>query len=233
MSFDVIVIGAGMVGASVSAQLATTHKVALVEAEEAAGYHTTGRSAAIWILNYGPPDVRVLTGLSRAFYKAPPADIGTDHLAVDRAILYLAPPEQGEALDTLIAQDLGIAEIPVSRAKALCPALREGYASRAALEESGFDMDVAGLHQFYLRRLKQAGGELRLRARAGRIERRNGAWAVETADGAVITAPVVVNAAGAWGDEVAGIAGLPPLRAHHRPRALRRGQLAAGAVRRA
>jgi D-arginine dehydrogenase len=204
------VIGAGMVGASVAAQLATTHKVVLVEAEEVAGYHTTGRSAAIWILNYGPPDVRVLTGLSRAFYKNPPADIGTDRLAVDRPILYVAPPEQSAALEALIAQDLGIEEIPMAQAHALYPALREGYASRAGLESSGFDMDVAALHQFYLRRVKQAGGALRLRARAGRITRRSGAWEVETTDG-VVSAAVVVNAAGAWGDEVARQAGLAPL----------------------
>jgi D-arginine dehydrogenase len=211
MSYDVIVIGAGMVGASIAATLAPTHKVALIEAEEVAGYHTTGRSAAIWVRNYGPPDVRVLTGLSRGFYKAPPADIGTDRLAVDRAILYLAPPEQGAALDALIAQDLGIAEIAVPRAKALCPALRDGYATRAALEPDGFDMDVAALHQFYLRRLKQAGGVLLLRHRAGLVARRGGLWAVETTTGETVTAPLVVNAAGAWGDEVARIAGLAPL----------------------
>ncbi|WP_234731157.1 NAD(P)/FAD-dependent oxidoreductase [Acidocella facilis] len=209
--FDVIVIGAGMVGASIAANLIATHKVALVEAEEQAGFHTTGRSAAIWIRNYGPPAVRVLTGLSRNFYKAPPADIGTDRLAVDRAILYLAPPAQGQQLDELIAQDLGIEEIPLSKAKELCPALIEGYASRAGLESDGFDMDVAGLHQYYLRRMRQGGGQLLLRNRAGRIARKSGLWAVETSGGLTITTPIVVNAAGAWGDEVGKIAGLAPL----------------------
>ena len=70
--FDAIVIGAGIAGASTAAHLAADRRVALVEAEDAAGYHSTGRSAAIWILNYGPPDVRVLTGLSRAFFEHPP-----------------------------------------------------------------------------------------------------------------------------------------------------------------
>ncbi|HTQ71603.1 MAG TPA: FAD-binding oxidoreductase [Acidocella sp.] len=209
--FDVIVIGAGIVGASVSARLAPTHRVALVEAEAQAGYHTTGRSAAIWIRNYGPPDVRVLTGLSRDFYKAPPADIGTDHLAVDRSILYLAPADQGRQLDDLIAQDLGIEEIALARAKALCPAIIDGYATRAGLESDGFDMDVAGLHQYFLRKMRQGGGQILLRNRAGRIERKNGAWEVETSGGLIITAPIVVNAAGAWGDEVAKIAGLAPI----------------------
>jgi len=210
-NFDVIVIGAGIVGASAAAGLGATHKVALLEQEEQAGFHTTGRSAAIWILNYGPPDVRVLTGLSEEFYHNPPADIGTDKLAVGREILYLAPEDQTHHLDALIGQGLGIKEISLAEAKALCPAIIDGYAVRAGLESDGFDMDVAALHQFYLRRARAAGGQLLLRHRAGRIERKNGLWEVETSGGAVITAPVVINAAGAWGDEVAKIAGLPPI----------------------
>ncbi|HUW79745.1 MAG TPA: FAD-binding oxidoreductase [Acidocella sp.] len=210
-AFDIIVIGAGIVGAGAAAALGATHRVVLVEAEEQAGYHTTGRSAAIWIRNYGPPDVRVLTGLSRDFFLAPPEDIGTDHLAVGRKVIYLAPPEQTQALDTLIGQQLGIEEISLAEAKRQVPALIEGYAVRAGLEPDSFDMDVAGLHQFYLRRARQAGGVLLLRSRAGRIERKEGNWHVETSGGTVVTAPVVINAAGAWGDEVATIAGLAPL----------------------
>jgi D-arginine dehydrogenase len=210
-AFDIIVIGAGIVGASAAAGLGATHRVALVEAEEQAGYHTTGRSAAIWIRNYGPPDVRVLTGLSRDFFLAPPADIGTDHLAVGRKIIYLAPAEQVGALDALIGQQLGIEEISLAEVKAQVPALLEGYAVRAGVELDAFDMDVAALHQFYLRRARQAGGVLLLRSRAGRIERKAGAWEVETAGGTTITAPIVINAAGAWGDEVAAIAGLAPI----------------------
>ncbi len=210
-NFDVIVIGAGIVGASAAAGLGATHRVALLEQEEQAGFHTTGRSAAIWIRNYGPLDVRVLTGLSEEFYHNPPADIGTDKLAVGRKILYLAPADQTDDLDELIGQDLGIEEISLGQAKALCPAIIDGYAVRAGLESDGFDMDVAALHQYYLRRARAAGGQVLLRHRAGRIERKNGVWEVETSGGAVITAPVVINAAGAWGDEVAKLAGLPPI----------------------
>ena len=210
-AFDVAVIGAGIVGGSVAAGLSATHRVALLEAEDQAGYHTTGRSAAIWVLNYGPPEVRVLTGLSRDFFKNPPSDIGTDHLAVDRDVMYLAPADQQSYLDALIAQNLGVEEISMARAKELCPAIIDGYAVRAGLETSSFDMDVSGLHQYYLRKVRQAGGQLMLRHRAGRITRKNGLWEVETSDGTVITAPIVVNAAGAWGDEVGQIAGLAPL----------------------
>ena len=69
--FDAVVIGAGIAGASAAAALAADRRVALIEAEDQAGYHSTGRSAAVWIQNYGPPDVRVLTGLSRDFFTAP------------------------------------------------------------------------------------------------------------------------------------------------------------------
>ncbi len=210
-TYDVIIIGAGMAGATAAAALAAERRVALVEMEAQAGFHTTGRSAAIWIRNYGPPDIRLLTGLSYEFYQHPPSDIGTDQLAVGRQILYLAPAEQGAALDALIAQDLGIEEITLAAAKALCPAIIDGYAVRAGLESDGFDMDVAGLHQFYLRRSRNAGGTLMLRHRAGKIARQNAAWVVETSGGALITAPILINAAGAWGDEVAQIAGLAPL----------------------
>ena len=209
--YDVIVIGAGIVGAGAAAALGATHRVALVEAEEQAGYHTTGRSAAIWIHNYGPPEVRVLTGLSRDFFLNPPADMGDVPLHFARPIIYLAPPDHIPALDALIAQDLGIEEMPLSEVKALVPALIEGYAVRAAREPTAFDMDVAALHQGFLRRARAAGGVLALRARAGKIERKDGLWHVTVSDGGVFTAPIVVNAAGAWGDEVGQIAGLAPL----------------------
>jgi D-arginine dehydrogenase len=210
-NFDVAVIGAGMAGATVAAALSATHKVALIEAEEQAGYHTTGRSAAIWILNYGPPEVRVLTGLSRDFFLTPPADFSAVPLGTARQIIYLAPEEQIPALDALIDQKLGIEEISLAAVKARVPAYREGYAVRAGLEPHPFDMDVAALHQGFLKRLRQRGGILLLRSRAGRIERKGADWHVEVTGGAIITAPIVVNAAGAWGDEVAQAAGVAPI----------------------
>lgn len=209
--FDIAIIGAGIAGATVASALSADHKVALIEAEEQAGYHTTGRSAAIWILNYGPPDVRVLTGLSREFFLAPPPDISEAPLGTHRQNIYLAPEDETDALDALIAQELGIVDIPLAEVKRLVPALREDYAVRAGLEDNAFDMDVAGLHQGFLRRLRRAGGILLLRHRAGKIGRKEGVWQVETSGGVTVSAPVLVNAAGAWGDEVAAIAGIPAL----------------------
>jgi D-arginine dehydrogenase len=209
--FDIAVIGAGMAGATAAAFLSADRRVALIEAEEVAGYHTTGRSAAMWIQNYGPADVRELTRLSRSFYESPPAGFSDVPLIRRRSVLTVATPAQRGDLDCAIAEGLGIRRLSVAEAEALVPALRPGYLGGAALEEDAFDLDVAAIHQGFLRLHRANGGLLGLRSRAGRIENHAGLWAVETTSGAVFRAPVVVNAAGAWGDEVARIAGVVPL----------------------
>jgi D-arginine dehydrogenase len=210
-AFDVLVIGAGIAGASAAAALSETHRVALIEAEEAPGYHATGRSAAIWILNYGPPDVRVLTGLSRSFFESPPEGFADHALIRRRSVVFLAPQDQADFLAGMIAEGIGLRPAGLDEITRMVPALRPDYAVAAAIEEDAFDMDVAAIHQGFLRRLRAAGGALALRSRAGRIERRDGAWDVETSGGQTYRAPVVVNAAGAWGDDVAARAGVAPL----------------------
>jgi D-arginine dehydrogenase len=210
-TFDAIVIGAGMAGATAAAHLAATHRVALLEAEESAGYHTTGRSAAIWIQNYGPADVRMLSAASRAFFESPPQGFAPGPIFSPRPVVTLAPPEQREALQAMLEAGEGLEPIALDAVAAMVPPLRHDYAVAAAIERDAFDMDVAGLHQGFLQLLRRAGGIVALRHKAGRIERRGSAWHAETATGAVFTAPVIVNAAGAWGDEVARIAGVAPI----------------------
>ena len=210
-AFDVIVVGAGIAGATAAAHLALTHKVALIEAEEAAGYHSTGRSAAIWIQNYGPPDVQALTGASRSFFEAPPPGFTDSPIMAQRAVVFLAPSEQTAHLNQLLTAGIGLKEISIPALRERVPALRPGYAVAAAIEEDAFDMDVAALHQGFLRQLRSLGGTLALRSRAGRLERSGGIWHVEVTGGAVFQAPIVVNAAGAWGDIVAEHAGVAKL----------------------
>lgn len=210
-TLDAIVIGAGIAGATVAAHLAEDRRVALIEAEEAAGYHSTGRSAAIWILNYGPPDVRVLTGLSRAFFENPPEGFADAPILARRPVVFLAPQDQTEHLGRLLAEGTGLREAPIEEMRRMIPALRPDYAVQAAIEEDAFDMDVAALHQGFLRLLRARGGSLALRSRTGKIEWRDGAWHVETSGGGTFMAPVVVNCAGAWGDVVAEQAGVRPL----------------------
>lgn len=210
-TLDVIVVGAGIAGATAGAHLAADHKVALIEAEEAAGYHSTGRSAALWILNYGPPDVRVLTGLSRAFFDAPPPGFTETPIMSHRPVLNIATADTLPAYDHMMAVGVALRELTPAQAAELVPALRPGHVARAAIEDDTFDMDVAALHQGFLRMLRARGGTLALRSRSMRIERRNGMWEVEVTGGAVLRAPTLVNAAGAWGDEVAAQAGVAPV----------------------
>jgi D-arginine dehydrogenase len=124
-----------------------------------------------------------------------------------RPVVFLAPPEQEADLDRLLAEGSGLREISIPAVRAMVPPLRPDYARRAAIEDDAFDMDVASLHQGFLRQLRAHGGVLALRSRAGRIERVGGTWQVEVTGGAVLRAQFVINAAGAWGDEVAELAG--------------------------
>jgi D-arginine dehydrogenase len=208
--FDIIVIGAGMAGSTAAAHLAPHKRVALVEAEEAPGYHTTGRSAATWILNYGPPDVRVLNGLSLPFLLNPPPGFAEHSLTRSRAVLTLAPEDQRATLERMIETGIDMRPIPVTEVHAMVPAFRPDYLVAAAIEDAA-DLDVAAIQLGFLRMLRAHGGVLALRARAGRIERKTGLWEVETTGGPVFRAPVVINATGAWGDEVAKIAGVQPI----------------------
>ena len=208
---DAVVIGGGIAGATVAAHLAADRRVALIEAEEQAGYHTTGRSAALWILNYGPADVRLLTGLSRPFFEAPPPGFTETPLLRRRAVLMLARADQADAMAEFMRESREVREITPEAAREMLPALRPGYAAQAATEDDAFDMDVAALHAGFLRQLRARGGTVALRHRSSRIERRAGQWEVETSGTGTFRAPVIVNAAGAWGDEVAAQAGLRPL----------------------
>ncbi|HET8995566.1 MAG TPA: FAD-binding oxidoreductase [Acetobacteraceae bacterium] len=208
---DVVVIGAGIAGASAAASLTADHRVALIEAEDVAGYHSTGRSAAVWIQNYGPPDVRMLTGLSRTFFEQPPAGFAEVPLMARRPVVFLAAEDQCATLAAMLAEGRGLRELGIAELREMVPALRPGYAVAAAIEDDAFDMDVAALHQGFLRQLRARGGMLALRRRAGRITRENGRWEVEASGGARFRAKALVNAAGAWGDQVAGLAGVAPL----------------------
>jgi D-arginine dehydrogenase len=210
-TFDVVVIGAGMAGASIAAFLSEHCRVALLEAEEAAGYHTTGRSAALWTANYGPRDVRLLTQLSRPFFETPPDGFANVPLLRKRPVLFLAEPQQVAELAGVVAEGSGVRSVTVDEAKSMLPALRDGYAAGAAVEDDAFDMDVNAIHQGFLRQLRIRNGVLALRNRAGRITPKDGTWRVETSAGVVFEAGSVVNAAGAWGDEIAGMAGAAPI----------------------
>lgn len=208
-SADIIVIGAGIAGASVAACLAADCRVILLEMEEQPGYHTTGRSAAVFAPSYGPDAVRALTRASGAFFRAPPEGFAPVPLLTPRHILMVARGDQLTALEAMlqtVSDSPDVARLEASGLRAHQPLLRGGYAAAGMLDRGGQDIDVAALHQGYLRLFRARGGDLRTNAAVAAMHRAGGTWTVQTTKADRLTAPVVVNAAGAWADEVGQMA---------------------------
>ncbi len=211
--WDVVVIGGGIAGASAAACLAEHLRVVVLERETQPGYHATGRSAALFSETYGGAAVRALSRASRGYFRAPPAGFADAPLATDRGALFIARADQTAALDAFAgALDVAprVRSVSAAEVKALVPILRPDYVAAAVYEREAADLDVHGLHHGYLRLLRARGGELRTKADVIAIERSGDRLRVRT-EAAAFEAPVVVNAAGAWADDVAVCAGARPL----------------------
>lgn len=215
--YDFIVIGAGMAGASAAAELAGDlageGRVLLLEMEGQPGYHTTGRSAAVFAPIYGPQPIRALTRASEAFFRAPP-DGFTDHaLFSPRPILMAARADQADTLTAMLAEVSGdalVEQLDMVQTREAQPLLREGYAIGGMLDSNGQDIDVHALHRGYLAGFRALGGDLVTDAPVTELRRRDGCWRVR-AGGTDYSAPVVVNAAGAWADRIGQMAGAEPI----------------------
>ncbi|WP_404299355.1 NAD(P)/FAD-dependent oxidoreductase [Alicycliphilus denitrificans] len=214
-TYDFVIIGAGIAGASMAWELAVQRRVLLLERESQPGYHTTGRSAALYSATYGTPNIRALTRASRAFYDAPPPGFGGSPILRPRGVVYLAGPDQLDLLEAAYAEALPlnphVRRLTREEMLALVPCLRPEAVAAGMSEPGAADIDVHALHQGYLRGLRQRGGELRTNAEVTGLQRLGDGWRVTLAAGDVITAGAVVNAAGAWADVVAGLAGVPPI----------------------
>jgi D-arginine dehydrogenase len=204
---DVIVIGGGMAGVSLAYEIAARRRVALLEMEPALAYHTTGRSAAMFLESYGGTVVRALTTASRAFLEA-------RQVLRPLPLLSVARPGRGAAVEELFGAVRALVPdvqlLDGEQAVRAQPLLRPGAVERAMLEPGATEIDVAALHQFYLTGFRERGGQVVTRARVDAAEHRNGAWQVH-AGGVEVHAPVVVNAAGAWADAVARVFGAWPV----------------------
>lgn len=211
---DFLVIGAGIAGASVACFLAPHGRVTVLEREPQPGYHSTGRSAALFLESYGTPQVRALTRASRAFYDAPPDGFSEHPVLGARGCLLVATHGQEEELQAHRALLRGMApnarDLTADEAFAMVPALRRDRLIGAALEPDAFDMDVHAIHQGYLRGVRRNAGSIVCNAEALAIGRAKEQWEVSTPAG-TFRAPVLLNAAGAWADVVAGLAGVRPI----------------------
>jgi D-arginine dehydrogenase len=202
---DIIVIGAGIAGASAAAELSGSCKVTVLEMEDRPGYHSTGRSAAMWIPQYGPEQVRALTRASGSFLKNPPPDFSNTPLTGARRTFILGLPGEEVALEEYRQQ--GMHEISIDDALKAIPLLRPDAISTILLDDTCLDLDVDALHQAFLRRLRHNGGSVHCSAQVQSLARSANTWKVATASG-TFEAPIVVNAAGAWADVVAQRAGI-------------------------
>ena len=206
--FDVAVIGGGIAGTSVAAELSKDRRVLLLEMESQPGYHTTGRSAAVYAAVYGPSPIRALTRASRAFFASPSTSHFDTALFRPRPIMMIARQEQAFALDQTIAE-VGVMtpveRINESAMRKLNPLVKTGYASAAMLDMSGEDIDVAALHQGYLRQFRDFGGDLRCNATVLGLTHTGRDWQINTGVGE-FTVDTIVNAAGAWAEHIGGLA---------------------------
>ena len=214
---DFLVIGGGIAGLSAAATLARHGRVTVIEAEEAIGYHSSGRSATFSHFGIGNVTVRGLTAYSRAFFEHPPEGFSDVPPGRRASALFVATEPMLETLDSLQAEMARFSDAlePVGpeRMRALFPPLRTGpgAALRGVADRSGIRLDADALLQGYARAVRNAGGSVLVGRRIAAVEGGGGEWLVRSEAGEEWRAPVIVNAAGAWADRVAGIAGVAQL----------------------
>lgn len=214
MDTDFIVVGGGIAAASVGYWLAEHGRVTLLEREDQPGYHATGRSAAQFMESYGTAQVRALTMASRAFFEHPPEGFAEHPILTPRGVLLVAAPGQEAQLEAQWQVMRAVARqaqrLDTAQALALVPVLRPQRVLGAVYDPDAADMDVHALHQGFIKGLRRRGGQLLCNAEVTTARRVQGRWQVQ-AGGRTHSAPLLVNAAGAWCDEVARRAGARPI----------------------
>jgi D-arginine dehydrogenase len=212
--FDIAVIGAGIAGASLSYFASENARVLLLEREAQPRMHSTGRSAAMFMESYGSTQVRALTRASRLFLDSPPPGFCANPLISPRGALYIGTPEQVDAVTSLhtelMAEGCPARLMRRDEMLAMVPVLRSDKVGLGVLDPAAADVDVHSLHRGFLRGARSRGARLVCDAPVQRLHHDNGIWTV-VAGGQGWRARQIVNAAGAWVDEVARLAGASPL----------------------
>ncbi|MDM7955027.1 FAD-binding oxidoreductase [Blastomonas sp.] len=211
--YDVVIIGAGIAGASLAAEIAPHCRVVIAEAEDRPGYHATGRSAAFWAESYGGPKVQPLTTASGPWLQSPPPGYGDRSFLAPRGALTLARADELHLLDAFEADFDGSGVRMERRGRAALEAMVPGLAPdivAGSFEPDCRDIDVGALHQTYLAAARRAGAAIALRSPLIRAERDDGVWTLSLGIERV-SATYLVNAAGAWADRVAERAQVRPL----------------------
>lgn len=207
---DILVIGGGIAGAGIAAALAGSRDVVILEQEQRPGHHSTGRSAAIFIQNYGNAVIRSLSAASRPLFDTPEPEFFPEPLLSPRGIMFVADEQDLQQHKDLLRQSDGLAAIAIEDAVAHVPLLRPERIAAAAYERDACDIDVNALHQGWLRKARRAGARVLAGAVLTAARRSGGRWLVQTSTGPA-KARIIVNAAGAWADEIARACGVPPV----------------------
>jgi len=203
---DILVIGGGIAGIGAAAEMSLEADVTVLEAEDVIGYHSSGRSAAIFLLNYGNATLRALNAAAEPTLKEPDG-IAENSLLSPRGELLIANETELAAFESYLDGAVGMERISPDDAVGLIPILRRDGITAAAIERDAQDIDVDRMLQGYARLLRKRGGSISKNSPAKRISHSNGSWNVETPSD-TYQAPVIVNAAGAWADVIAEMAGL-------------------------
>ncbi|HSL27185.1 MAG TPA: FAD-dependent oxidoreductase, partial [Acidimicrobiia bacterium] len=204
----ITVIGGGIAGVAAGYYLAISgQEVTLLEQERTLAYHATGRSAALYFENYGATPNRPLTRASLPFFESPPPGLADQPLLAPRGALWVGREDQMASLQRAMASgDRATRWLTPQDARRLVPGLRPDYVAGAVWEPQALDLDVAALHQAFVRGMRQAGATILTSTQVTALSHRHGRWMIH-AGTVVLTADVVVNAAGAWCDVVGGMAG--------------------------
>ncbi len=211
---DFLIVGSGIAGASAAYELAAEARVVVIERESQPGYHSTGRSAAIYSETYGNATIRALTTGSRDFLLHPPAGFSDQPLLKPRGTLIIGRADQREKLMRVFDECRklvpSIQLLDQREILARVPVIRPDQAALGMLEPDAMDIDVHAVHQGFLRGLRRRGGAVITAAEGLRAARRGDLWQVETPAGS-FAAPVLVDAAGAWAETFATLCGAAPV----------------------
>lgn len=211
-TYDIAIIGAGIAGTTVAARLVDQARVVLLESESQPAYHTTGRSAALFLRSYGPAPIRALTRASEAFFQSPLLDFratSAESLLTERSALTIATEDklaQLEAMRASLSEYPEVRMLDAEQTRAIAPYLRPDFAAAGLLEPTPWEIDVHRLMELHLTHYRSNGGRLLTDTAIEHIRKQGDHWQLTTRNGS-ITAGIVVNAAGAWAGELGLMAG--------------------------
>jgi len=215
MIYDVAIIGAGIAGAGVAASIANTARTVLLEAEERPGYHTTGRSAAFYAESYGGHKVQPLTKASKDWYFKTISPLSETLMVKKRGAVHVNWQDGENALDSFLGAlkplSQSLNKVDAAQCEALCTLIAAGDVKGGVYDPDCCDIDVDGVHQFFLRTAKHDGCGFVYDFSVDTVVRSNGVWVLTSSRGETLRAKTLVNAAGAWADDVARRAGVGPL----------------------